>query len=210
MRNVPRLVIRLAALPFCFLFMSCYPDFNLSGPEYDVVVSVYDPMNIFSAYRTYAMPDSILRIDSTNTVTAFDVQILNAIKNNMASLGYQRIANPDSLANRPDVIIIPRVGTWTNTTVPWDNWDFYFPYYPGWGWSYPWYPTTDQTTFTRGSLVIDMIDMNNLDTVNNHFVSVWIGIINALLDNATAVDLQLRLTTSINQVFNQSPYLRVN
>jgi hypothetical protein len=203
-------MLPLAAMPLCFFFISCYPDFNLSAAEYDVVVSLYDPSNIFSAYRTYAMPDSILRLDSTNSVTAYDVQIINAIKNNMTSLGYQRIINPDSLANRPDVIIIPRVGTWTNTTVPWSNWDFYFPYYPDWAWSYPWYPTTEQAMFTRGSLVIDMIDMNKLDTTNQQFVSVWFGVLNALLDNSTAVDLQLRITNGINQVFNQSPYLRVN
>ena len=203
-------VLFAVLMPAVCLLMSCYPDYGLTPADYDIVVSLYDTGNNFSAYRSYAMPDSLIRFDSTNANRSFDTQILTEIARNMGNMGYQRILSPDTLFNKPDLILFPRVGEWTATAVSLDYWDYYYPFSPGWQWYYPWYHTATVSSYTPASLVIDIVDLNKSDSANQRFESVWFGIVNALLENTTAVDLRNRITNDINQVFSQSPYLRVN
>jgi hypothetical protein len=51
-----------------------------------------------------------------------------------------------------------------------------------------------------------MIDPNKSNQQKNRIPDIWVGAINGLLDDST-IDTRTRLTRSISQCFEQSPYL---
>jgi len=84
------------------------------------------------------------------------------------------------------------------------GWGYYPPAWgPGWGWGYP----TDVicTTYNTGTLVVSMTEPN--DAKENTLPVAWVGILNGLLEGTTT-DIGNRITTNINQMFVQSPYLK--
>lgn len=185
------------------LLASCYPQ----GPDYyqdlDVVLTDFDDQFDFTSKGTYAMPDNIVKITG-NLVEGetpefvkepYNSQMLDLIETNMTNLGWTRVDD----AATADVVMFPAV--WTNTTVYyWYNyWCWYYPYYCGWGWGYP-----SVSSYTTGTLVMTMV------VDGDEYVEptrVWSGAINGLLTGAYNTT---RVTNSINQAFNQSPYLKTN
>jgi hypothetical protein len=92
-----------------------------------------------------------------------------------------------------------------------------FSYYPGYwwgyyGWYYPWYGYGGGYTYsyTTGSIFVSMIDNEKLDEPSRNTGAVWSGTANGVLDNSTGADIRARALNSIHQMFDQSPYLRLN
>jgi hypothetical protein len=190
-----------------FLLTQCYP----AGPDYvqqlDLVYSNYDPGYDFTTKQTYYIPDQIMKIDDDlvagndpNFVKdPYSTQLLNQIKQNMAADGWQLVGKDAD----PDVVLAPVAYMLTTTYYYggyWGGW------YGGWyGWYYP-YPVT--TSYTTGSLIVTMLDPNDLSP-DDKARAVWSFIINGLLEGSST-DFTNRYTQGIDQAFIQSPYIKIN
>lgn len=94
-----------------------------------------------------------------------------------------------------------------------------YPWYPGWGggW-YPGYPggcyycgyppTVSYQSFDVGTIIVDMFDLRQLTPGNipDEFDPAWVGVFRGLVSSNPASNSD-RLVASINQAFDQSPYL---
>ena len=145
-----------------------------------------------------AMPDNVVKVtgdpdeDPEFIDEPYNTQIINMIAANMETLGWTRVVDP---ANA-DLALFP--AAWTNTTIYYwyDYWCWWYPYYCGWGWYYPGY----YSSYTTGTLVMTLIeDENAIEPYR-----VWTAAINGLLSGHYN---QSRVSKSIDQAFEQSPYL---
>jgi hypothetical protein len=195
----------IKSLRWCLLlavttFVSgCYPD----GPEYvdqmDLVYSNYDPNTVFKGNGNYYMKDSIVeftgdtsKVKYVNGVTAKIV--LDRVKLNMSSYGYTQVFN-EALA---DFSLVLGTVQSTYTYIYYDYWGGYY------GWYYPYYPT--YTSYTTGSLVITMVNNENLTPSGRKSVA-WTAIANGLIEGTTA-SFNSRVQKSIDQAYIQSSYLK--
>lgn len=161
----------------------------------------------FSKFQTYAITDSIsvvyngkkfrLQNDTTD-------MIIGQVVQNMNKYGYQMVAataNPDLLV---DIAYIQS----TNTTVYpgyWNNWSWWwdYHYYPWYSW-YPYYPyhmPTVVSSYTTGSVIIEIADMVNIANETNVPI-VWHGLIRNILNGTHT---KAELLSSINEVFTILP-----
>ena len=207
-RNVRQsmLLIISAALSLLF-FNACYSDYGMTTADYDVVTTLYDPNYDFIKDKTYSMPDTIIHIveegKESDLSRKYDSFILEQVASHMNLRGFTRIM--DLTQELPDVVIIIRA---TST----DHYNAYSSYYwggywgYGWGGYYPWYGGTTVYTYSTGTVLIDMLDVENFDIENEIYPTVWIAGINGLLGD-TSTGTKTRLHTSISQAFIQSPYI---
>jgi len=204
-RNVRQsmLLITVAALSMLF-FNACYSDYGMTTADYDVVTTLYDPNYDFTKDSTYTMPDTIIHIveegEKSELSRKYDSFILEQVASHMNLRGFTRIADPT--ATVPDVVIIIRA-----TAV--EHYAAYSSYYYGgyWGgWYYPWYGGTTVYTYSTGTVLIDMLDVENIDIEKEIYPTAWIAGINGLLGD-TSTGTKTRLSTSIGQAFVQSPYI---
>jgi hypothetical protein len=202
-----RTISFVAILSVIFLW-GCYPD----GPQYtedmDLVLTHHNPDYNFVAKGTYAMPDKIVEItgnlqegDAPEYIPdATAKSILDRVAANMESLGYQRV---DISAN-PDLLLAP--ASWETTTI--------YYYYDYWGWwyggyypYYPYYPPVSYGgSYTTGTLLLTLMDPDELSGTGNP-IQQWTGAINGILDSKYDATRVLPL---VDQMFEQSPYLKTN
>ncbi len=208
----------LGILSLPVLLFSCYP----GGPEYvedmDLVASKYDETFDFSQVRTYIMPDTVMPVydpDHPEDAEPVDKQmqklILDEVANQLDLIGYERIY--DTINGYPDLYITNTVLSSTWVEYYWDYWYYYWGYYPYWpfywgGGYYPWYPwgTPVVYSYTTGTVLIQMMDPNNVDPETEQIPVVWIGAINGLAEGGQA-NINERVRRGIQQVFKQSDYL---
>ena len=202
------------------VLIGCYPNGATYIQELDLVATNYDNTFDFKAHKTYAIPDSVILItgdlldSSTRTKPDFisntyALPILNTIKQNMSNYGWTLV---DKNSN-PDVLILPSAisTTYLYYYYDWWYWGWYYPYYPyyGWGWYYPYYPPYSVSSYTVGSVFVQMVEVASLHPgAGSQAHVVWTGIFNGLLEGATT-DVIARAQTSINAAFAQSPYLNI-
>jgi hypothetical protein len=165
------------------------------------------------------MPDSIIRIaedgGSSAANPAVDAQVLAQIEAEFTALGYTRV---DVGGAAPDVIVLvtaARVdidywftGGWWGYWGWWPGWGpGWGPccYGPGYGPGYPWAPVYGGTQ-SIGTLVITMLDPDQLPAQEMEIPAIWAGAINGLLQGSDASIIN-RLEGLIAQAFEQSPYL---
>ncbi len=196
------------------LLSGCYPD----GPDYveelDVVLTYHNDTYEFGTKATYSMPDRIVKI--TGNLQEGDAPvfipdataalILSKIAENMDALGYDRV---DLASEDADLLLLP--ASWETTTISYwyDYWGWWYGgYYPGWGWGgyYPYYPPVAVTSYTTGTLMMNLIDKTEIGA-NGNPVTQWSGIINGVLTNTYNAT---RVNTAIDKAFDQSPYLKTN
>ncbi len=200
-------------LPILFLFglminlTSCYTDYGLTSADYDIVLTKYVKTTDFQSLKTFSLVDSVFHItgdedepDSELLSRQYDRLIISTIRTNMLDLGYTEIVDPTD-QNKPAVVIaIQALGTQV---------DQYYTggYYPGWGWGGYWggyYPPyVGKTTYYVGTIYIDYFDVAASEI---NLVAPWYATINGLLNVGGT---ESRITNSINQAFNQSPYLEI-
>ena len=199
-----------AILATLFVLSGCYPQ----GPEYiedlDLVITNHDVAFDFQKYKTFALPDRIVKITG-NLVEGEDPEfvndataalILGRIRENMKSYGWNEVAE----AQDPDMIILPSAMQSTTLVYYYDYWywDWYYPYY-WWGWYYP-YPIYGGS-YTSGSVFMQMTYPDGITAADNIPV-VWSSILNGLLEGSTS-EVNNRISKSVDQAFAQSPYLSV-
>lgn len=185
------------------MMWGCYPGGPSSYDEFDLVYTNHQKDYSYKGKVNYTMPDKVVKINGDTSKHIFvsepyQSQILARIKSNMAALGYNYVAD-STLA---DFTILP-AGLSIDYTYYYYYYDYwygwYYPYYGG-GYYYP-YPVT--TTYTTGTLFINMIDRKNESPMGKN-PAVWVGIVNGLLEGGNYTN---RINKSIDQAFNQSQYL---
>jgi len=200
------------------MLQSCYPDGAEYVDELDIVYTNYDPSFNFKATKTFALPDSIIKIDATKfsskngtdkpefISSQYATVIINTLRENMISYGWTEVDKNEN----PDVILLSSVTSTTHVYYyyDWYYWNWWYPgWYGGWGWYYPgYYYPTYRTGYRSGTLFIQMVDAKNTITDGNIIVP-WSAEFNGLLQG-TVSSLNARFKKSIDQAFIQSPYLK--
>ena len=194
----------------------CYPEGAEYYEEVDLVYTNYSSEYDFAAKKTYAIPDSVIKITGENledpdgngkpgfVASSYSTVILDELKKNMAAYGWTLVPKN---AN-PNVFLLPSTTTTTNLYYyyDWGYWGWYYPgYNPGWGWYYPYYPAY-VTGYRSGSVFVQMID-GATHVAGEYIPVVWTGILNGLAEGGTA-NLTARIQTGIGKAFAQSPYLK--
>jgi len=199
------IVLPLMGILIIMLY-GCYNDHGLSTSDYDVVATYYKETLDYSSFKTYFMPDTIIHIVEQGEEDLLsrdnDALILSLVEENMAKLGYRRITVSGS-----DLGVIIAATSSTNLQVYYNySWGGYWGY-PGYGYYYPpywWGPTVEG--YRSGTVFINMADPNEYDNDQKLLATVWLGVINGLLEG-TKSNIRDRLTREINQAYTQSPYL---
>lgn len=169
-----------------------------SDPEaYDEIVTVYDPDYDFTGNKTYAMPERIFDLsqwveDSEPADFDHEDTILNEIADQMAKLGYDRVADPRS--DEADVVLA--VGAVTQ-----EEWAYGYYWYD----YYYYYPTV-YVEWEVGTVLITMLNPKEVETDINRVPVVWAGGLRGFADYYRT-DSEIR--GAIAQAFKQSPYLEV-
>jgi len=197
------------------MLSSCYPKGAEYNEELDIVYTNYNPDFNFTSKMTYAIPDSVIKIDGDNFLdpdgdhkpefltTANSAVILNQIKQNMSAYGWTQVPK----TSNPDVIIL--VSTFTTLNLyyyyDWGYWGWWYPgYYPPWGWYYPGYYPPYITGYRSGSVLMQMVDSKAAPGLENVPVE-WTAICNGLAEGS---DLQSRVQKMIDAAYSQSTYLK--
>lgn len=178
------------------LLNSCYPGELLTPADSDVIATFYKQGTDFSTKKTYAIPDTIVRVDKDGNPVInpgqLDQQIISRIKQNLNQMGFSKEQNP---ANA-DVIVVTFITTSTWASGGCYSW-WYGWWYPYPGWCYP-----VVYTYKTGSLLITMADRQNQGSSE----ALWVAGINGILED-TGSGIAARLNNNIDQAFTQSPYL---
>lgn len=199
-----------AALVVVCALSGCYPGQDKSTIDFDSVATMYNTDSIdYGAYTTYAILDSVLTTNSDGEYVdndgPHDQALIAQIKEQMNARGYAEETDPEG--NGVSLKIICQ--TSTNTTF------VFYDYYPGWGgywgggWYYPWYPVTGVSSYSTGTVAINIIDPTRVDPITETEGVVWTAALNGLLTGGSA-DIGNRIDIAVDQAFDQSPYLVSN
>ncbi len=210
------------------MLSSCYPDDNLSVSETDVIMTGYYDSVDFKSLKTYIMSDTVYPVrddTSDHSLIKYNDDIIHSIASNMASYGYTRVY--DTALGLPNVKIKSASITVKNISV-----GYWYPYYPGWGWRmgyksgprstefyrpgfypgfYPpgyWPPQPYYTSYTTGTLLIEMANPEDhrivgIDTIVPVY---WSAGINGVLTNSD----KDRIIELIDKSFELSPQIKAN
>lgn len=191
---------------------ACTPGSEITAAESDVVVTTYDDDFNFGSVKTFAMPDSILLLTSGGSGSKGDwfsreeeVRILGQIESNFVARGYSK--EDTNATPLPDfaVVVAAQATDYVNL----------YSYYPGYGWwgYYWWYypPSVGASyAYTLGTLYVHMGDFAKpAPDDKSPEEAYWIGAMNGIL-NDNSSNRNNRLTSGINQIFEQSPYLKTD
>jgi hypothetical protein len=216
--------------------VACYPLSFDDAAELDMVITRKAGDYDYSRNRTYFLPAEVVdiceiedipsgeggaggavdvadAIDCEEVTHLYDQQILDSVRRNMNALGYQEVS--DVSVEPPDVVMF--VGTLaTNNYVAYTYypWWGYYPYYYWWGyygwyWYYPYYPTTTVVNYPTGTVLMQMMGLQDADPITERVPGIWSGAFRGLLESSDDVSAQTRINQSIDQAFKQSPYLKV-
>jgi hypothetical protein len=195
-KNALRSLLLMLFISICFILVSCYPGESLTPADTDLIATFFNPETNFSTKMTYAIPDSVARVDENGNPISdpgqFDQQIINRIKQNLQQLGYTEEQDP---ANA-DVLVVAFVTTSTWASGGCYTW-WYGWWYPYSGWCYP-----VVYTYTTGTIIIAMADPQNQGSSD----ALWVAGINGILED-TSTGISTRINQNIDQTFKQSPYL---
>jgi hypothetical protein len=172
----------------------------------------------FSQFRTYVVADSMLYVDGDKKLrkkNELTEEVKSVISEKMNSLGYSPF-DVKAGSGRPDLILdLSYIVSTTTTIYPgyWWGWDYWYyydwfypyfpydPYYPGFYpyYPYPMYPMT--SSYSTGSLTIDMVDVKNLQKDVNPPI-LWHALVRSVL--VTTHTAQER-AAAIRQCFDMMP-----
>jgi hypothetical protein len=190
------------------ILLGCYPGGPTFTEDLDMVVTNHDTSFDFQKLGTFALPDRVVKItgkiiegqEPDFVSDLYAPSILAAVRQNMKSMGWTEVSE---LSN-PDVIILPSAISTTNNIWYYESWywGWYYPY-SYWGWYYP-YPIYGGS-YTSGSLFVQITYPDGITAADNIPV-VWSCVFNGLLEGSTE-SVNQRITSGVNQAFQQSPYL---
>ena len=90
--------LMLLFLSTALVLNSCYPGEELTAEDTDIVATFYDKEADFTTKLTYAIKDSVIRLDEDgnpiyNETGPYDQQAINRIKDNMEAAGFTEKAD---------------------------------------------------------------------------------------------------------------------
>jgi hypothetical protein len=191
--------------------VSCFPGRSTDPSDYDTVTTIYDKAAPFGTYATYALPDSVVHLDTVGQVDNVphtnDGVILSSIVQSMNGLGYTQVTT----AAAADLVVLASAATSTVTGIVvypyWDYWGWWGgwdgAYGPTWSYYTPAYAVP--YTYSTGTLVISILDNKNRSTTTQRLAIIWIGGANGLLSGTNPTG---RIQSSVQKMFSASPYLK--
>jgi hypothetical protein len=188
-----------------------------TNEQLDLVVTAREPAFQFTQPQTYALPDKVVVIsdpaDTSQPAQEVDPALsqhtLDLIKSEMNSRGYAPVAS----GAKPDLFVeVSKMNT-VSAEYYYSYWPTYYGSYYGTyyggaygtGWAPVAYPYV--STSTVGSLVINITNPNQPNTAEQKIPTVWVAVLNGVIDSAGVPEIQLRIDSGIKQAFAQSPYL---
>jgi len=168
------------------------------------IYTKYDVSVDFTKFKTYYMSDSIVYVSDKDSGMYYNSNVkslVDQIALNMKEIGYDRTYDAKNTDLYLGVSYIKNI----NVSVYYPGWYWGYPgYYPpdywgGGGYYYPYYPAYI-TTYTTGTILMDMMDVKH-PTTDNKIPVRWNAYIRGLLtgDHTTA-----EIEQSINQAFTQT------
>lgn len=195
-----------------FILTSCtkYPPASSRVTDDLVVYTQVDVTVNFNNYKTFAIVPNVAYIDgkdSSTLTTPNAIALLNRITLDMTNRKFTQVATNA----HPDLGINVTAIKNTTTTVYSPGWYWGYPgYYPtGWwgypdyGYGYPYYPTYI-TSYSTGTVIIDLVDLKN-PTPNNQLMVRWNAYIRGLV---TDTHTQSEVLQYVDQAFTQTPSLK--
>ena len=213
--NMKRKIKMLTMVATVMFMISCatYPGMDSRLAEDLVDITKYDLGTNFKEFKTFSIVDSVVFIkNGKDSVRVLDNQtraLLAEITGNMQARGYQLVSRT---TGKPDLGINVSAIKVTNVSYYypgwyWDYYGYYDPYYwgyPGYNYWYPYYPPA-VSTYSTGTVIIDMLDLKNAPAHNNKLYVVWVAIIRGLL---TGYHTEQDVLTNVDQCFTQTPQIR--
>lgn len=198
------------------IFMiSCatYPGMDSRLAEDLVDITKYDVSTNFTQFKTFSIVDSVSVISDKDSSKVLDAQaqaLLNQIIGNMQVRGYTLV---NRKTGHPDLGINVGAVKITNVTNYYPGWYWDYGYYnpvywgyPGYNYWYPYYPPA-VSTYSTGTVIIDMLDLKNAPAHNNKLYVVWVAIIRGLM---TGYHTNQDVLDNVDQCFTQTPQIRAN
>lgn len=219
------LVAGLALIFFLAGLISCQKEGPQTPDDLDAVVTQFDTAFDFGTVKYYLMPDTVIveNADSTYQKTDdeinYEQNILDQVSAQMGKKGYIRLTFADTsdqtLMSKAVMLFVTRSTENVQNTYYYDYYNGYggYNYYNSgysYGYSYPWsYPVT--SSYTVGTVIIRMVDPRTPVSLNDQQGSAnypvrWMAVLNGILSRGQS-SINERITKSIIQAFNQSPYL---
>ena len=197
-------IVSVLTLGSTFLLQACFPFGPEDIEEFDIVATFFDENASFASYKTYAMPDSIARINRDGSPATdasngeYDALILSQVAANMSAIGYTRVDDPQD-ADMLMTLAVSKSGYELGGS--YDYGDYYGPGYDYGTGSYVGGSGYDLET---GTVIMNLADLNPGAATETK--AVWLGLINGITEQSYT-HMSRRLIGLINQCFSQSPYL---
>jgi hypothetical protein len=194
---------------------------NLVVPINSGLVTTFNDSTFnFASLRTFAMPDTVVHLFPLGggppiaVTRMFDQAVLDQVRQNLLDRGFIQVANP--AVTRPDFVVLvgatatPEYNAWVGYSwfTFWgfySGWKFFTPgFSTAWGIVYPWFGLIGTTSYSPGTLIVDLIPTATINTDNQSVTSAWAGVGTGLLNAGVN---QASVMRSIDQMFALSPYL---
>ena len=196
------LAVWLAPLTLMVLVAAgCHPGDIGDVEELDVVVTFYAQDVDFASFATFAMEDTVYNLAvlqdpglDDELDRRFDAEIIAQVKSELQARGYALVDTSEAHDLRVGLGAMTVEGT------------LLYSYFPWWGYSPGyWYPSWGSVDFTKGSLLVFLVDWQGRDEQQQELDPIWVGGLDGVLDGG---DPDARLEAGIGQMFVQSPYLQ--
>ena len=207
-KKTPPAVIRatvfsMLMLGSLFLLQACFPYGPTDIEEFDIVATFFDENANFAAYKTYAMPDTIARINPDGSVSTdvaiydYDALILSQVAANMSAVGYTRVDNPED-ADMTMTLAISKSGYNIGS-----SYDYGSYYGSGYGTSGS-YAGGSGYDLQTGTVIMNLSTHAQDGGLTTK--GIWLGLLNGITEQSYT-NTSRRLIELINRCFAQSPYL---
>lgn len=213
----------LAGLILCSYAISlggCDDDGDIVSPDvFEGVTTFKDATFNFGALRTFAMPDTVVHVQSlTGTPIQlsrqFDHVALETVRSNLVARGYMQVTPSET--TKPDFVVLVSATASEKYAAfvdyPWYaswgfyDWSWYMPgFTSGWGIVYPWAPQVTAVLYDRGTMVVDLIPTVTVNPLDQTITSKWAGVASAVMDESIVSGT---VGAAVDQMFALSPYLR--
>ena len=202
------------------VFSACQKMPDIEQLSSDLMVYThYDNMCDFSQYKTFYIPEGLVKLDSKQPEPTYYTkddprarQVLEAVVSEMKARGYVQVSNPDDadlgvvmayVKNTNEYIgYVDPYWWWYDYYWPIDYWD---PYYPGW---IPYYPYPVSYSYTVNNLVTEIIALKDIDNGKKQIPFVWTSILSGI-ETSNQLNIS-KAVSGIYQAFEQSPYINRN
>ena len=193
------------------LLSSCYPESAETNSDYDLILSAYNPEFNFDASTSFILPDTLVLLNDSTASDLIEITkeqqqaIINAVRDNLTVYGWTDSTDIGSNAETL-VLVSAIVAKYTDNI--WNEWNWYEGLGNigriGQNTRYPWFPDGFPYIYdyTIGTLLITMIDAEELKNDPEDVPVVWIGSLNGIVSSKTVNTS--KLVQSIDKIFELS------